>query len=429
MKPNEQQAAVIRAVMKGDNVIVHGKAGSGKSFTIHALCAELFNNDIGYKIVAPFGVAASNINGSTIHSAFSLYTMSFLHNKAIEQANLKMDDWKGVEVLIIDEMSTLRADVFDYMLSALRKRKIRIALFGDLEQAKPIINSHDAMLFEHFGYDTDKLPYFYASKRMAEYSFVEMSLDTIHRQTEQDFLKALEQVRKKHELCPFFDRFKRKALKPKNESGTIICATNAQVTAHNNAYLRSLEGEEIAQEASYMSENFAKNDYLCEAHIVLKDECQVMMLSNDPQRRFFNGSIGIFHVGTEIVTSNVIGKRTDLPSYAAPINDKEKDYLYYIRVEHFNHCVSINGVSILLLPVLFSKYITNTHVFADGRVEYVSSMIQMPIRVCKALTSHKVQGLQFDTVTVDMTKPIRGENLYVALSRCVHTDGLNILTN
>lgn len=419
----EQQQRAVEAVLSGRDVIVHGKAGSGKSFLINHLCRLLQQRDQAYVITAPFGVAAENVNGKTIHSTFNIRTLSFLSPEMIEACGMpkKLND---VEVVIIDEMSTVRPDIMQHILYVTQHRNIQLVLLGDLKQAQPVISEDDAYLFSFFKYDKDKLPYFYAAPLMEHKNFVEIQLDKIHRQTEQDFIDALEEVRTQKTLPPFFDQHKVKRLKPTEERGIIICKTNAQVTRYNKSYLEEIEGEKIVLQAEYCSADFAEKDYLCEPLIELKDGCQVMMMTN-AVGKYNNGTVGIFRRGYELVKFDILGKAIELPKEAERVSVSKN--LYKMEVEGYNHAVEIDGELVPITPALMSKYVTRVDFHAGGRSEYVSSMIQYPVRACSAITAHKCQGLQFSRVTVDMTKPIDGENLYVALSRCTKKDGLSIL--
>lgn len=388
MLTNKQQE-FRQAVLDGESIYLTGKAGTGKSFIVNEIIRELTEAGRNVVAIAPTGIAANNINGQTIHSMFKLSPYGVLDFEACHYVKMNTRMLlKKIEVCIIDEVSMLRPDVLDAMhytlikngLSGLDKRQI--IFVGDLKQLPPIYDDNTkSVLYQTYTGDT-----FLFAKVLNKIALRHIELDEIMRQSDPEFIAALNIVREGGK-ADYFRQFVTKV-----PAGIILAAHNNTVAEYNESGLRAQPGEEFVFDA-LVEGKIKIEDLPFEKTIRVKDGCKIMYLVNSKDAPLRNGTLGTF------------------------------------RHRDGNHFIQVNGVEWPLneAEVTKKQYVYDSEL--DKLVlEEIGKVIQYPIRLAYALTIHKAQGLTFDEVTVDLRRPTfaKGQT-YVALSRARTPNGLRII--
>lgn len=386
-----QQKAFIQEVEKGNNVFLTGKAGTGKSFVVKYLINKLKAEKKKFVAIAPTGVAANNIGGSTIHSLFSVNPFGV---STYESSNFLKGEKRrmlnAVKIIFIDEVSMLRPDILDCMNWTLIKNgldgldKKQIIFIGDLKQLPSVIKDNTRSVM-YRDYDGDE---FYYAKIYNSLNVKNIELDEVLRQSDNEFIENLNIIREGGK-SEYFKKFI-----SKEPSGIILAPHNSTVEKYNQEGLSKIDSKEITFTAK-VSGNVKADDFNLETVVKVKNGAKIMYLANSSDAPLVNGTIGIFIA---------------------------VDDCYYIHV---------NGIDYPIKRLSFTKkeYVlkskTNTL-----KLEEIGSIEQMPIRLAYALSIHKSQGLTFDEVTVDLTRPcfVKGQ-MYVALSRVTSPKGLKLIIN
>lgn len=381
-------------VMSGENVFLQGKAGTGKSFVTKLAINGLRSKGKNIVALAPTGIAAINIDGATIHSVMSLPPFGVLEYKIcnfVKDAKRKM--LAKVDVFLIDEVSMLRPDILDGINWTLIKNgcgslKDRQVIFvGDMKQLGIVADDNMiSVMLERFGGKT-----FQHASIYKDLDVQEIELDEILRQSNPDFIEALNTIRdgKKHS---YFKQFV-----SREPNGIILAPRNSTVQDYNLKGLQSIEGKTYEFKA-HLDGNVKIEDFNIDPLIKVKDGSKIMYLSNSKNNPLVNGTLGIFKV-------------------ADPGTPDER---YFINVQ---------GVDYFLNPIMFAKkdYVFNEETQSLELTE-LGTVTQMPIKLAYALTIHKSQGLTFDNVTIDLSYPCFAEGqMYVALSRVRTPEGLRII--
>lgn len=390
MNLTQKQFAFISLVTQGQNVFLTGKAGTGKS-TVATRAIELLIAG-GKKVIccAPTGIAASNIDGQTIHSLFSLKPFGVLtYEECNFVNNAKRDVLRHFDVLIIDEVSMLRPDTLDAMHWTLKKNgldgldKKQVIFIGDLKQLPVVLDDNTRSVL----YQTYEGDDFMCAHVFNHFSVQTIELDEIMRQTDPEFIEALNIVREGGK-SPYFKQFVGPAL----DDGVILAPHNATVEEYNRLGLSRDAGELFAFTAE-INGNAKPQDFALDQFVQTKHGSKIMYLVNSRDNPLRNGTIGTF------------------------IADGEN---FFIRV---------GLVDYVLLPIEITKKIYIYDKWADKLIlQEVGSMSQYPFRLAYALSIHKSQGLTFDKVSVDLRRPcfMKGQ-LYTALSRVKSPAGLRIV--
>lgn len=386
------------------NIFLTGKAGTGKTTFLRNLKGSIHKR---MAIVAPTGVAAINAGGVTIHSFFQLPFNPHIpdtiissggnHKFTKERINLI----KSLDMLVIDEISMVRADLLDAIDEVLRKYKnrskpfggVQLLMIGDLHQLAPVVKDEDWRLLRDY-YNTS---YFFGSHALAQTNPIQIELTHIYRQTDAKFIDLLNQIRGNQLTPEVLDTLNQRYIpdfKPNDEEGYIT------LTTHNNSALRiniKKLAEIKSQTKTFQAEisgDFPPFSYPTELSLELKVDAQVMFVKNDPSRekQFYNGKIGQ-------ITRFANGR----------IYVKCKDEYAEIEVEQ----AEWKNV----------KYVLNNQT-KEIDEQLIGSFTQYPLKLAWAITIHKSQGLTFEKAIIDAEASFAHGQVYVALSRCKTFEGM-----
>ena len=379
-----------------DHFYITGKAGSGKS-TLLAYFRSVTQKNTA--VLAPTGVAAIRVKGQTIHSFFGFppKVIQTRHIKKVRQVELL----QNLETLIIDEISMVRADVFDaidYSLRVHRKKLtqpfggVQVIVFGDLFQLPPVVNMDESSLLERI-YPNGQ--FFFHSNIFQDAQFKTLELQSIYRQTDDHFIYLLNAVRDGSITNSQIDNLNDSLVDSfeMDEGKIILTTTNARASGINQNYLKQLSSEEFSYRAQATGQ-FYKELFPTDEVLKLKKGAQVIMIKNDPEKRWVNGSIGTIH---DIAEKKIKVK----------INHK----IYEVKKEKWDR-------------IQYS--------YDDDQQEVLENVTgsfkQYPMRLAWAITIHKSQGQTFEKVIIDMSQgSFAPGQLYVALSRCISLEGIELL--
>ena len=379
-----------------DHFYITGKAGSGKS-TLLAYFRSVTQKNTA--VLAPTGVAAIRVKGQTIHSFFGFppKVIQTRHIKKVRQVELL----QNLETLIIDEISMVRADVFDaidYSLRVHRKKLtqpfggVQVIVFGDLFQLPPVVNMDESSLLERI-YPNGQ--FFFHSNIFQDAQFKTLELQSIYRQTDDHFIYLLNAVRDGSITNSQIDNLNDSLVEnfEMDEGKIILTTTNARASGINQNYLKQLSSEEFSYRAQATGQ-FYKELFPTDEVLKLKKGAQVIMIKNDPEKRWVNGSIGTIH---DIAEKKIKVK----------INHK----IYEVKKEKWDR-------------IQYS--------YDDDQQEVLENVTgsfkQYPMRLAWAITIHKSQGQTFEKVIIDMSQgSFAPGQLYVALSRCISLEGIELL--
>lgn len=409
MPKNPELELALNFIEKTDrNLFITGKAGTGKTTFLHKIKNESLKRMV---IVAPTGVAAINAKGVTIHSFFQMPFGPILPNQITNTnqqrkfSKTKIDIIKSLDLVIIDEISMVRADLLDGIDQVLRRYKNRdkvfggaqVLMIGDLQQLAPVVKPNEWSLLQQY-YNT---VYFFSSKAYQEANVVSIELKHIYRQKNEDFITILNEIRN-DKLSTTSEQILNKrynpTFSPTKEEGYITLTThNRRANTINDSELNKLKNKSYFFEAE-VSGKFNENSYPNDEKLELKVGAQVMFIKNDssPEKRYFNGKIGII---TDISRENVT---VQCPN--------EVDEIVTEREEWNNINYSINEET------------------KEIKEDLVGSFSQIPLRLAWAITIHKSQGLTFEKAIIDAEASFAHGQTYVALSRCTSLDGLVLKT-
>lgn len=377
-----------------NNVYITGEAGTGKTTLLKYFRQKTKKNAV---ILAPTGIAAINCLGQTIHSFFH-FPAKFLQKENIRRVRGGQKIFSKLDILIIDEASMMRADILDAIDESLRLNMgnenepfggVQVALIGDLYQLPPIIDRESKDIYAQM-YPT---PYFFSSKIYLQSPFKKIILNRIYRQKDSDFTRVLNGIRNKKIGEPEIKFLNSRVTRSLEAEDCItLTPTNATAAAVNEARLAKLSGEAFSYSALIEGE-FDESSYPTDPQLKLKVGAQVLMLQNDPAKRWVNGSVG------EVT-------RLDEDLVEVRINDKKHE-VETVRWRKIKYEVNEEDEKIIEKDT--------------GGFE------QYPMKLAWAITIHKSQGLTFDKVAVDFGPGTFAHGqAYVALSRCRTLEGLTL---
>lgn len=378
---------------------ITGKAGTGKSTLLTYYRQKTKKNVV---VLAPTGIAAINVEGSTIHSFFR-FAPQLIEKSNITRDFTRQDLFNKIELLIIDEISMVRADLLDGIDYALRiNRKndmpfggVQMIFFGDLHQLPPVTVGKDLIDFFEENYGGF---YFFNASVFKEIHFEYIELKTIFRQKDKDFINILNGIRENRispsELVMLNKRFNPFHAFSTNDVCLTLSTTNNIAEDINQERINSLTSEEFYYDAT-ISGKFDKSSYPTEPRLCLKKGAQVMMLKNDSQKRWVNGTLGIVKSLT----------------------------LNEVEVEIEGTTYSIEKATWETIEYQYNK--------EEKKIESIvtGSFTQYALKLAWAITIHKSQGQTFDKVVIDMGFGafVHGQT-YVALSRCTSLEGIILRT-
>ncbi len=394
------------------SVFLTGKAGTGKTTFLRELSTHCPKR---HAIVAPTGVAAINAGGVTIHSFFQLPFDPYLpdvkelvteyqlpeNRKSLSKTKLNII--RTLELLIIDEISMVRADLLDAIDMTLRRVRrssrpfggVQLLLIGDVHQLSPVVTETERPYMERV-YPS---PYFFASKALQQINYVTIELTRVYRQQDAAFVDLLNHVRDNNIDAPTLAALNARVGKP--QKGAITLTThNRQADAINRRHMEALHGEQRRFEA-IVKGNYPDKAFPCDQQLEVKVGERVMFVKNDSSggHRYYNGMLG---------------------TVTAFLREEDKDYI---------EVISDDGDTIAVNRELWEsmKYSLDDKT-NEIKQEVEGTFCQYPLQAAWAVTIHKAQGLTFDRVVIDAADAFAFGQVYVALSRCRTLEGLSLST-
>lgn len=401
------------------HIFLTGKAGTGKTTFLKNLGARTHKS---FVVVAPTGIAALNAGGVTIHSQFLLPLGSFIPGRNLpfgagENGNFYTTDTltrrqplnsarkqvlRSIELLVIDEVSMLRADLLDAIDARLRAARgnyrepfggVQLLLIGDLYQLPPVVKGNEAEILKEY-YPS---PWFYESRALREAGFVYIELDKIYRQQDADFIRLLNNLRNNALTQEDIDLLNAHVRDPNDDLSDVITLTthNFKADSMNREALKRLESKSHIFEATVNGE-FPEHIYPVQYKLELKEGAQIMFVRNDSEgQAYYNGKLATV-------------KRISGDSVEVVMADSGEPFeLKKERWENKRYAIDQDS--------------------QDLQEEVIGSFEQYPVRLAWAITVHKSQGLTFDRAVIDVRQAFADGQVYVALSRLRSLDGLILL--
>ena len=415
----------------GRSIFLTGKAGTGKTTFLKTVVERSRKRSI---VVAPTGVAAINAGGVTIHSFFQLPFSPYVPGAKIESNKFDFGREKrrliaSIDLLIIDEISMVRADLLDAVDAVLRRYRdhfqpfggVQLLMIGDLAQLTPVVTPEDEHILKPF-YDT---PYFFGSKALQQIDYVTIQLTHVYRQQDESFIALLNEIRSGHPSADALAKLNSRSLPQPLQRRGVSSAGNSpsfgkatgrrvsgngvgeayiRLTTHNNLanFYNESELQKLPSRAyTYRAEikgTFPDYSYPTAETLVLKPGAQVMFVKNDPsgEHLYYNGRIG------------------------RVMEASEKRLTVYCEGD-------AEAIEVEPLEWENTRYTLNEKT-REIESEVQGTFKQLPLRLAWAITIHKSQGLTFDRAIIDANQSFAPGQVYVALSRCRTLEGLVLAT-
>jgi len=391
----------------GCNIFLTGKAGTGKTTFLHSLQKNTAKRMI---ITAPTGVAAINAGGVTLHSFFQLPFGPFVPGSETYERNKhrqfrfskeKKQIIQSLDLLVIDEISMVRADLLDAVDAALRRHRrnnqpfggVQLLMIGDLHQLSPVAKREDWQLIKQY-YES---VYFFSSNALDQTELLTIELKHIYRQSDKDFIGLLNRVRDNRldgsSIARLNQRYIPDFTPGKNQGYITLTTHNRNADSMNHTKLQALTGK-VHHFKAQISGEFPEHIYPTPAFLQLKEGAQVMFVRNDPsaEKLYYNGKIGRI---IKISDKNI--------SVICPGESKQ------IEVE----------------PIIWENIKYTLHEESkEIQEDIIGKFEQYPLKLAWAITIHKSQGLTFDKAIIDAKAAFAHGQVYVALSRCKTLEGM-----
>ena len=427
MKWTETQELALEKMRSGTNVFLTGEAGTGKSEVIKAYIQELRDCEKNILITAPTGIAADNLGGETLHRVFEADIGVISNRKRPKSRN---DLMKATDVIIIDEISMCRIDLFEYVAQIIiteneyrqqerfkadmgvepdgRTEDIQLIVLGDFLQLPPVITKDDAEILQKFYGDNVGKGFAFQSLLWEAFDFEVINLTEIVRQEDVAFKTVLSRIRvgNAKRACIEFLQNNSSSFPFDNDESIYLCGINKRVAEVNENKLAKLPGDAIELDA-ISNGDIRSTDKFADDTILLKPGCKVMMTVNALDGTFKNGSMGKFireakgDFGKELVielagSGDIIHVGRYNKTITKPVPEEKERRVKYI---------ADNGI----IQYRVEKYTEIKH-------EEVGSFSQFPLKLAYAITIHKSQGKTFEYVNIDPYCWDDGQ-FYTAISR------------
>ncbi len=406
------------------HIFLTGRAGTGKTTFLRDIVQSCHKKLV---VLAPTGVAAINAGGCTIHSFFRLPWGCFLPSEFSHSSSAavsspvftrgelrahfkysreRLDLIRQLELIVIDEISMVRADLLDtidYVLRHIRRSRqpfggVQMLFIGDMLQLPPVLKDDEAGLLKQFY----KSHFVFDSFVMQESQPLYIELDKVYRQSDSDFIDLLNKVRNNRLLPADLTMLNSRYLpqfEPQGEEEYIILSSHNRIADGINASELAKLDRKPHYLRAHFEGTFPESMYPAEPELSLKVGAQVMFLRNDQsgERRYYNGKIG-------------------------RIEAIESDELMYIRFKDEEELLELSPVTWLNIKYMYDSNSDKV------KEEILGSFSQFPLRLAWAITIHKSQGLTFEKAIVDAGNSFASGQVYVALSRLRHFEGLVLRT-
>jgi hypothetical protein len=395
------------------SIFLTGKAGTGKTTLLKYIKENTFKQ---LSIVAPTGVAAINAGGSTIHSFFQFPFTPFLpsfkesgeldlsknHLPTLKYNAQRLAIYRNLELLVIDEISMVRADMLDQIDITLRQTRkkwhlpfggVQVILIGDMYQLPPVVQQEEWKLLS----EMYASPYFFESHAIKRNPPVYIELDKIYRQTDSIFINLLNKVRNNQLDLESLDilnsHYKANITQQDYQSNITLTTHNRKADEINLKNLNALKDQEYKFK-SKVEGVFSEKNFPADEELILKRGTRVMFLKNNTEKNYYNGKIGVV---------------TSINADKIKVKCEEDKYEIEVGKETWTN-------------VAYSVDKSTKHIDE----EILGTFVQYPLRLAWAITIHKSQGLTFDKLIIDAAESFSAGQVYVALSRCRNLEGLTL---